>query len=111
MSSDYLQYRGKCKELSQQAVAADPSLELVRGTYVCPMWGEQHHWWCKTADGTIVDPSVAQFPTKGIGAEYVEFDGIVHCANCHQAVPEEHATFDGRYAFCSTKCNMRFVGL
>lgn len=109
--SEYLQYRGKCKEYSEALVAEDSSLTLVRGYYHCPMWGKQEHWWCKKPDGTIVDPTVDQFPTSGIAAEYEEFDGMCECAECGKRIPEEEARFDSRYAFCSTACNMRFVGL
>ena len=30
---DYQRYRGKCKEMSEALIAADPSLRLVRGHY------------------------------------------------------------------------------
>ncbi len=33
-TSDYLKYRGKCKEMSEQLCATDPTLTLVRGYYV-----------------------------------------------------------------------------
>lgn len=108
---NYLKYRGKCKELSEQAYAEDPTLTLVRGHYYCPIWdSDEQHWWCKKPDGTIVDPSKLQFPSAGLG-EYREFDGIVTCAQCGKEMKEEDAHFDSRYAFCSTICNMRFVGL
>jgi hypothetical protein len=55
--TDYLTHRGKCKEMSEAAVAADPTLTLVRGHYFCTLWGEQAHWWCKRQDGIIVDPT------------------------------------------------------
>ncbi len=67
--SDYLEFRGKCKELAEEAIRADPSLRLVRGFYHCPMWGKQAHWWAVKSDGTVVDPSVKQFPTAGVAAE------------------------------------------
>lgn len=108
--SDYLRYRGKCKEMSEALVAADPSLTLVRGYYHDPAWGEQQHWWTKKPDGTIVDPTKDQFPSKGQG-QYVEFDGTVECAECGQRVKEEEADIDGSYAFCSYECHGRFVGV
>src|ERR1700741_407442 len=73
--NDYLKYRGKCKELSENAVKADSSLILCRGHYYDFLWGEQAHWWCKKKDGTIVDLTKDQFPSKGSG-KYVEFNGI-----------------------------------
>jgi hypothetical protein len=111
--TDYEKFRGKCKPLSEQAVAADPTLRLVRGHYHCPDWGPQAHWWCERPDGTIVDPTVDQFPTKGVGAEYVEFSGMVECSECGKEVPEAEAEIagNGHYAFCSGKCHARFVGV
>jgi hypothetical protein len=111
MSGDF-SLRGKCREMSEAAVAADPSLTLVRGFYHCPIWGKQAHWWTRRADGTLYDPTVAQFPSNGFG-DYEEYDGTVECDECHKRVPEAEAHFDGngRYAFCSHRCGLLFVGL
>jgi hypothetical protein len=108
--SDYEKYRGKCKEMSESLVAADPSLTLVRGHYYCAAWGEQPHWWTKRRDGTIVDPTKDQFPSKGSGV-YVEFDGNIECSNCGKHMKEEDADIEGCYAFCSCECHGRFVGV
>lgn len=107
---DYLKYRGKCKELAEEEIKKDPTLILVRGFYHDAFWGKEQHWWCKDANGKIVDPSKDQFPTKGMG-EYEEFDGNVECSECGTVLPEAKMTFHGSYAFCSTKCNLKFVGL
>lgn len=49
--SDYLKFRGKCKELSEAACAEDPSLALVRGHYYCPIWNvTEPHWWTVRPD-------------------------------------------------------------
>lgn len=109
--SDYLRYRGKCREMSEAACAADPTLTLVRGHYFCTIWGtDEAHWWCARPDGTILDPSKDQFPSRGAGV-YTPFDGRVICAECGKEMDEGEALFDSRYAFCSVGCNMRFVGL
>jgi len=108
--ADYRKFRGKCKEFVDQAVKDDPSLTAVRGHYYCPMWGKQAHWWCVRPDGTVYDPTVAQFPRPHIG-EYVPFDGTVECAECGRVVGENFAKIDGRYAFCSYECNAKFVGV
>jgi len=108
--TDYMQYRGRCKELSEQAIAADPTLRLVRGYYHCPIWGRQEHWWTSRQDGTIHDPSARQFPSKGIG-EYEEFSGICECANCGKEIEEADAISYGSYAFCSSECVCAFVGV
>jgi hypothetical protein len=109
-ADDYARYRGKCKEMSEALVADDPTLTLVRGHYICPFWGDQAHWWTKRSDGTIVDPTKNQFPSKGLG-DYVEFDGMVECANCGKAVAEGEASFESNYAFCGYRCHGRFVGV
>lgn len=109
--SNYAEFRGKCREMSEDAVKSDPSLRLVRGHYICPFWGEQAHWWAVAKDGSIVDHTAAQFPSKGMG-EYVEFDGVVKCAECSKPMKEsdvKHA--EGRYAWCSYECQGRFVGV
>ena len=108
--SNYEKYRGKCKEFCEEAIRHDPSLKMVRGYYFCPIWNsDEPHWWCVKLDGTIYDPTVKQFPSAGMGI-YTEFDGNCECANCGKIIPESNARFDSRYAFCSTQCNMRFVG-
>lgn len=108
--SDY-SLRGKCKEMAEAAVKADPSLTLVRGHYHCPIWGKQAHWWAKRADGSIVDPSVAQFPSGGIG-EYEPFVGEVECDNCGKPMTEDTAwRLEGKYAYCSYTCYGEFVGV
>lgn len=108
--TDYEKYRGKCKEASEALVAADHTLTLVRGHYMCPVWGAQPHWWCKDQQGSITDPTKYQFPSKGIG-EYVEFNGEVECANCGNHLKEEDADIEGNYAFCSYRCHAAFVGV
>jgi hypothetical protein len=107
---DYLKYRGKCKELAEEEIKKNPSLILVRGYYYDVVWGKEQHWWCKDENGKIVDPTKDQFPTKGFG-EYEEYDGNVECSQCGTVLPEEKMQFDGRYAFCSTSCHLKFVGL
>ena len=106
----YAKYRGKCKEAVEEICKTDPSLTPVRGYYICWSWGKQAHWWAIKPDGTIVDPTVDQFPKPHIG-DYIPFDGLVYCAECGKEMAEGNAHFYGNYAFCSTSCNMRFVGL
>lgn len=108
--SNYLAYRGKCKEIAQAAVDADSSLRLVRGYYFCPMWGKQAHWWAERPDGTVVDPTVKQFPTAGVGAAYVEFDGNIECEHCNKSVPEIEAYRVDRHVYCSDQCYSRDIG-
>lgn len=108
--SNYLEFRGRCKELAEAEITKDSSLRLVRGHYLCPVWGMQAHWWCAKPDGTIIDPSVKQFPTAGAGAEYLEFDGTVECEFCHKTVPEEDVYSYAHHAYCSYECFGHDVG-
>lgn len=109
--SDYLEFRGKCKEMSEALVATDPTLRLVRGHYHCPAWGKQAHWWCERDDGLIIDSTKDQFPSRGEG-QYIEFDGSLECAECAKQITEDTAySIEGRYAFCSYTCYGRFVGV
>lgn len=108
--TDYTRYRGKCKELSEVAVAADSSLTLVRGWYYDPFWGEQMHWWTKRPDGTIFDPTKDQFPSKGLG-EYREFDGYYECEQCGKKVAEEKMIPCGSHPCCSQRCAFALVGM
>lgn len=109
--SDYIRYRGKCKEFCDKAILDDPSLVLVRGYYVCPLDGKQEHWWCVKLDGTIFDPTVKQFKTNGAGAEYEEFNGWLECEECGKRILEEDAIPMGRYGVCSNACAKKLVGI
>lgn len=108
--SDYNQFRGKCKEMAEAAVQTDPTLRLVRGFYHCPLWGKQAHWWTVAPSGVIIDPSVRQFPTKGAGAEYIEFDGTIECEFCRKSLDESAAYLNGHHVYCSYECFGHDVG-
>jgi len=107
----YRLFRGRCKELCDAACAADPTLVLVRGHYFCPIWNtEEAHWWTVRSDGTINDPSLEQFPSRGMGI-YTPFNGMVTCAECGKEMNEKDADIEGNYAFCGYLCHGRFVGV
>jgi len=89
--------------MSEEACRSDPTLVLVRGWYLCPIWGKQAHWWCCAPDGTIMDPTVLQFPSGGTG-EYIPFDGILTCEYCGKDVSEEAAYKDGHHVYCGYEC-------
>ena len=110
-TSLYQMYRGRCKELSEAACAADPTLTLTRGHYFCPLWNrDEPHWWTTRPDGSVYDPSRMQFPSAGLGT-YTEFSGLVECAECGKDVAEADASYESNYAFCSGRCYGRFVGV
>jgi len=96
--------------MSEALVKEDPTLRLVRGHYFCPHFGEQAHWWCEKSDGTVVDPTAAQFPSNGSGM-YIEFDGNVTCETCGKEMREEEAIMMSRYPVCSDRCAMTLVGI
>lgn len=107
--------RGACQQMSAQYVLDHPELILtiVRGHYICPLWGKQAHWWCVDQMGKIHDPTVGQFPTHGRGAEYVPFDGFIECEECGKRVAEKDARIEGNghHAFCCSTCFGIFVGV
>jgi hypothetical protein len=107
--SDYLKYRGKCKEMSEELCASDPTLRLVRGYYHCPIWGKQQHWWTEKPDGTVVDPTVKQFPSAGLG-DYEEFDGNVECEFCGNVRHIGEAYMVDHHVYCSDQCYARDIG-
>lgn len=107
----YRKYRGRCKELCDSACRSDPTLTLVRGHYFCPIWNsDEPHWWTVRRDGTIYDPSRAQFPSRGLGV-YTPFDGMVSCAECGVEISEDEARHESNFSFCSGRCFGRFVGV
>lgn len=99
--------RGKCKEFSEAAVAADPTLRLVRGWYHDPIWGQQEHWWTERPDGTIHDPTAGQFPVGGVAVFYEEYRGVFPCYGCGVEVSEE-SHYNG---CCTYECYGRMVGV
>ena len=106
-----LSLRGKCKEMAEALVSENASLILVRGHHICPIEGKMEHWWTKTKDGKIIDPTSGQFHSGGTLGEYVEFNGIVECESCKLETEESNAVFYNRYGFCSQKCVSSFLGL
>lgn len=100
--------RGKCQPMAEAAVASDPTLTLVRGWYCDPIWGREEHWWTVRPDGSIYDPTSAQFPMGGVAGWYEEFVGLYPCEECGRETPEAELV-EGRC--CSGRCYMRMVGL
>jgi len=105
------QLRGKCQKMAEALAAEDPSLRLVRGWYIDAHWGEQEHWWCVSAAGEIVDPTVEQFPTGHIPELrlYREYDGYYPCPGCGVPIDVENSPtmMDG---YCCGTCYGEAVG-
>lgn len=108
MSGHDYSLRGKCREYAAAAVAADPTLTLVRGWYYDPQWGAQEHWWTVRPDGTIHDPTAAQFPMGGIEALYEEYAESYPCRECGTGFDPECEGYEG---CCSYECFGYMVGI
>ena len=81
----------------------DPSL---RGT--CKQAAEA----AVAADGTIVDPTAAQFPHGGIAAFYAEFDGWGVCEECgHDVHEDDMYRCEAPMMICSAYCYGLMIGL
>lgn len=97
---------GHCAKATEGMVAVFPELIRVRGHYYDLSWGEREHWWCKTADGVIVDPTAHQFPSKGMG-HYEELDPNApvptgKCMGCGEYVYNSDT-------FCSSSCETAVI--
>lgn len=53
---------GRCEDVCTTMQAAFPELELRKGFFFSVAWGRRQHWWLRTADGRIVDPTSLQHP-------------------------------------------------
>jgi hypothetical protein len=97
---------GKCAEVTALMVSQFPELTRVRGHYYCVVWGEREHWWCVATDGSIVDPTASQFPSKGRGHYEPWVEGTPEptgvCPNCGELV------YDGRTC-CSDRCHHEYA--
>lgn len=93
--------RGKCAEATEAMLKVFPELRRVCG-FVLTHWGEDQHWWCVAPDGSIVDPTKAQFPWV---ANYEEVDPSAP----HRPIPTGACMDCGGPAFngdtfCSKEC-------
>lgn len=96
---------GYCAEITEKMAAAFPELKRVRGHYYDAFWGERGHWWLVAPDGSIVDPTKAQFPDKN--GEYIpwregEEEPTGKCMNCAAY------TYGGKDC-CSVECERETV--
>lgn len=98
---------GACKETTEEMQKVFPELDRIRGHYNCILRrGKRMHWWLITKEGEIIDPTVAQFPSRAYG-EYIPWkegspEPIGRCRNC------------GKYTYinidwCSEKCKNEII--
>lgn len=100
---------GKCAEATKEMVAAFPELTRVPG-HVYGTWGKRAHWWCETADGQVVDPTVGQFPDPFLEYErWIPGDEVRvgKCMNCGREIWRALQTLEEeppRESFCDAMC-------
>lgn len=100
---------GKCHEVCMAMNKKFPELKLIRGWYtdlgLPPNKEQRQHWWLKTDDGEIIDPTSKQFYIPDIQENYEEFIVGKHkiptgkCMNCGELC------YDGKINSCSAKCS------
>lgn len=95
--------RGKCLMYADRMLTAFPELRTVRG-HVGKVHRDCEHWWCVTPDGTVIDPTAAQFRVGSVYIPFVEGSdeptGV--CPNC------------GEYCFngvsvCTAECQREYA--
>ncbi len=97
---------GKCEEYTELMAKAFPELTRVRGHYHCFDWGKREHWWLVTKEGQIIDPTSAQFPSKGLGNYEPWIEGTKE--------PTGKCIYCGGYAYdgniwCSDECKQKLI--
>lgn len=115
--ADYAQARpsltGKCAAATKEMAAAFPELTRVAGWAHLEGGGSPEHWWCVTADGTVVDPTAGQWSTPVERYEAFKPGGTVRvgrCMNCGWDIYDKVTTLDGPRRFvCSDECNDELV--
>lgn len=85
---------GKCREVCDEMLKHFPELKLVGGYIYDASWGQRGHWWLVDEQGTIIDPTLIQFPCpSGIydafGEDNPQPTGM--CPNCGEYC------YDGEY--------------
>jgi hypothetical protein len=109
---------GECEQIAGAMARAFPEeLEVRKGFFFDAVWGRRGHWWCRTRDGRIVDPTARQHPTGALlpedGSDYEDLTDATpeqmaervptgRCMECGDDV------YRGQ-TFCSLNCERAFV--
>lgn len=97
---------GFCLSASSLMIKDFPELILCRGYTTDLYYNKRTHWWCKTIDGEIIDPTVSQFFKDGIefDLKYEEYDEDLHgrlatgkCMDCGNYLYDDEQ-------FCNDEC-------
>lgn len=103
-----------CQGATAKMVEAFPELKRVPGHVYTVHFGRRAHWWCETPDGSVVDPTAAQFEDAFM-LEYHPFEPgqevrVGRCMNCGDdidaVVQELGKQPEGLYSttFCDKEC-------
>lgn len=97
-----------CAARTTEMAKAFPELTRVRGHYCDAACGVREHWWLVDEHGGEVDPTAAQFPTKGNGFYEIWDESLQEpnamCLNCGEYFYSE--TGD---QICSENCHIEFA--
>lgn len=97
---------GNCHQFTHEMASNFPELKVVRGHYYCLAWGQRAHWWCVLPDGTNIDPTASQFPTKGKGVYVQHVEGEPEpTGKC----PDCGAYCYNHEQFCSENCERSYM--
>lgn len=106
-----LKVLGRCKEAVAELLEEFPELTEVKG-HTYGQFGKRAHRWAVTEDGTIVDPTRAQYPGH-IDYEAFEPGTLVQvgvCMDCGAPLEVEVFDLDGEmpshpnHPFCDDRC-------
>lgn len=71
---------GMCAAMTERMAIAFPELTRTRGHFQpCGETREYPHWWLVDGDGTVIDPTAAQFNGPG---DYVPHEGPEPTGRC-----------------------------
>lgn len=107
ISRDPLEVRGWCGSWTIRMVSVFPELRRVRGHYSISSRHRAEHWWCETAEGEIVDPTVHQFAS--VDGTYEEHSGpepIGECYSCGSYVWKPTPGYGS--SVCSVECGKEY---
>lgn len=102
---------GKCAEVTEAMQEVFPELNRVRGHYICPLCVFSStpifpHWWLVAPDGQVIDPTAAQFPSKGSGVyEPHDESEPEPTGKCHEC---GNYCYDGNF-FCCENCEISYM--
>lgn len=104
---------GRCQPAAVEMRAVFPELRIVQGHVLDAVWGKRGHWWLVDPAGSIIDPTVSQFPApvEYIGWTPDEPVRIGKCMECGEEIWETVPSLtDTRMKrFCDGNCERAFA--